>query len=261
MSQQTTLGLSLIFFSGVMITSCKKESETEIGGKQQTESVEKQTNPSPKIDSPAGFNTIPEEVAPVQKLELTHNWTELTDEDKRWQERVKILQNVDYTELTEDDLSSLYQIVRQRPPTGSSRKREQWYVVANEVLEQMRKNGVDKENFSSQLLSIAQDRSVDSVVRDYSIQHLGMWLLPRGKQPVNHFEEDSEMVTESIKTLTELVQNPSVENTSVPGTILRVLVDMKQSQESATELDTEIEKLEPYFRDTLSLLSSTTMLS
>jgi len=46
-----------------------------------------------------------------------------------------------------------------------------------------------------------------------------MWLLPRGKQPVNHFEEDSEMVTESIKTLTELVQNPSVENTSVPGTM------------------------------------------
>lgn len=180
---------------------------------------------------------------------LKSRFENLANTSVRWQVHVDKLRALDAATLGEHDIDILYTLLDHTPPAGQE---ENWWVVVNEIMEQMRIQAIAPERYTPELLVILRNPAASEVLRDYAVQHLGQWVTPRGKDLGYPYEQDENLVKETAETFESLVQDPTLANSSIPGTTLLVLVDMKEGGVSQEIIVPVIERLDPWFAAVLS---------
>ena len=177
----------------------------------------------------------------------------ITDSSIRWQVRVDMLRRLDADSLSDSDVDTLYGLLKKKPEVGQE---ENWWVVVNEIMEQMRLQGIGVDRYSEELLSIITDSEGDEVLRDYAVQHLGQWVTPRGSKLGAPYEQDVSKIQQTVETFGNLITDGSLAHTSIPGTTLMLLVDMHghddKSGVSSEILNPVIESLNPWMDSVIS---------
>lgn len=173
----------------------------------------------------------------------------ITDTSIRWELRRDILLRMDADSLTADEIDSLYDLLTHSPQPGQE---ENWWVVVNEIMEQLRKQGIGKDRYTSSMLSIIRDIDAPEVLRDYAVQHLSQWVTPRAGIIETPSESDPQRVEEVATTLGAVITDTTLAHTSIPGTTLMALIDMKSGGVSDTTLSPVIDSLQPWFSSTIA---------
>lgn len=96
----------------------------------------------------------------------------ILDDEVEWFERVEAVRELPEYGVDETVLASLYAYLRRE----ADQREEHWYVVANEVMELLRKQNLDPESYSDEMLRLIGKSSVPPVTRDYAIQHVTQWI-------------------------------------------------------------------------------------
>ena len=148
-------------------------------------------------------------------------WDILTRDDLPRHQRLEIARRISAS-LGPDDAGTLFTALRHTPRSGGE---EDWYVILNEIMEQMRRHGLGSDEYSAHLGDLAADPSMPEVVRDYAIQHLALWIAPGNPDQVPH-EENPEHIAQSLLHITTAIQDPGLSGSSVPGTALLALADI-----------------------------------
>ncbi len=172
------------------------------------------------------------------------SWKSLTDPSIRWQVRVDLLRRLDKETLSETDVDALYSLLEHRPLSGQA---ENWWVVVNEIMEQMRLQAIGRDRYSKTLLVIIRDPFAPEVLRDYTIQHLGQWISPRGEDIGVPHEEDPVLVRKAVVAISNTVRDASLAHSSIPGTALNVLIDVREGGIEPKIIKKAMDELEPWF--------------
>ncbi len=153
----------------------------------------------------------------------------ITDPGQPWQVRVALLRNALRSECGEPEIRYLYELLAKGPPKGELP--EHWYVIANEFMEQLRCHDADCERLSSNLLRLLQDARQPLVLRDYAVQHLVTMLNPHSRQtPTGQVTQPPpEIATQILQALVTATKDSSLEQSSIPGTTLMMLVNLVRS--------------------------------
>ncbi|MEM6820323.1 MAG: hypothetical protein AAF558_00080 [Verrucomicrobiota bacterium] len=143
----------------------------------------------------------------------------ISDDSKDWRERVEAVREVvAIPEINDPEtLAQLYAILR-RHPEG---RPDDWFVVANEIMEQFRLLGVDPETYTAELIRCAQDGEVPEVTRDYAIQHLTLWIA--SPDPDVAMEPDQEKRDETFHEILAMIQEEENLELDMVGTSLSAL--------------------------------------
>ena len=149
------------------------------------------------------------------------SWSALTQDDLPAYQRLELARQLP-TSLQDRDVAALFAAMDHTPSSGSE---EGWYVVLNEIMEQMRRYGLGSEQYAARLGAMIADSSRPEVVRDYAIQHLALWIAPGNPDQVPH-EQDKERIAQSLQIISQALQAPGVAETSMPGTALLTLADI-----------------------------------
>ena len=169
----------------------------------------------------------------------------LTDPSIRWQERANHLRELDANTLSQADVDALYELLDHRPLPDHA---EDWWIVVNEIMEQMRLQAIGRERYAKALLAIIRDPSAPEVARDYSIQHLMQWIAPQGENLGLSHEEDPVLIREAVTATTTAIMDPELAQTHIPGTALNMLVDASSGVIEPQIIDEAIARLEPWLR-------------
>lgn len=203
--------------------------------------------------APAPKTQYEDKIPKTQKPNTTptekSRFSSLSDRSLRWQVRVENLRNMDIQALNSEDIDELYEWLKYQPQVG---EKEDWYVIANEIMEQMRQQGIGSQRYTDNLIKVISDPAQDKVIRDYAIQHLSIWLAPRGSSNNTPYEKDSAKVTSAIQTLTSVIIDSSTQNSSIPGTALMGLVDFHQVDPRNEIISDSFEKLSPWLSDVIT---------
>jgi len=136
--------------------------------------------------------------------------------------------------------------------TPEAARAEEWYVIVNEIMEQLRHDSLPSDRYATALLQITQNADVPSVVRDYAVQHLSLAINPlEGKDRISYLNDPTQ-VQNILSTFAELVTDPTLGNTSVPGTTVMVMADLKHSGLTTTHFSLALDTLKPFFLSALS---------
>lgn len=173
----------------------------------------------------------------------------LIDSSIAWRLRVDRLRNIEVNNLGQEDINALYELLNHQPVLGQE---ESWWVVVNEIMEQLRLNAIAPDRYSKEMLAIIRSPAAPEVLRDYAVQHLGQWVTPRGSELGRPSEQNPELVRETAETLVHLVTDPKIGHTTIPGTTLMVLVDMKSGGFPDGILSPALEELHPWFEATIN---------
>lgn len=139
------------------------------------------------------------------------------------------------TECGEREIRYLYELLAEGPPKGELP--EHWYVIANEFMDQLLRHDSDAGRFSSNLISLLQDPRQPLVLRDYAVQHLVTWLNPRSRQNMTAHSDQGrpaaqpspEIAADILQSLVTAATDPALEQSSIPGTTLMMLVNLVRS--------------------------------
>lgn len=96
----------------------------------------------------------------------------LQDDAVGWFERVEAVRELPEWGIDEATLAALYGYLRRE----AEQRPEDWYVVANEIMEVLRKQNIDPDSYSEEMLRLIGNVSVPAVTRDYAIQHVAQWI-------------------------------------------------------------------------------------
>jgi len=153
----------------------------------------------------------------------------LIDEKTRWEVRVDRVRNLDVSGLSSEHVDALFALL-DHEPSQTSQKQEDWWIVLNEIMEQLRQEPTLHTRYTEAMLSLINDSSKHEVVRDYAIQHLGLTLMSNSEKSVEkHFFEEQEL--ESIfDSFISVITEPSLQQGSVPGTTLTLLTHLKNEE-------------------------------
>jgi len=185
---------------------------------------------------------------PRGRTESRVDFTKLTDNSVRWELRVDMLRRMEASQLGRKDVETLFELLHHQPDPGNE---EHWWVVVNEIMEQMRLQAIGSDRYGREMLAIVRDADAPEVLRDYAVQHLGQWVTPRGAALGHPHEQDTAITREAAETFAMLAMDPSIEHTSVPGTALMLLVDMNSGGVDEEIINPVIESLQPWFAATL----------
>ncbi len=178
----------------------------------------------------------------------------ITDSSLRYEVRVDALRRLDAKSLTPQEIDTLYTLLNHTPKAGHE---ESWWVVVNEIMEQMRKQAIAPERYTPAMLAIIRDENAPEVLRDYAIQHLGQWVTPRGAEQGYPSEENPQLVQETARTLGRTITDATIAHTSIPGTTLMVMVDMLHGGVPEPILTPILTSLQPWFQNTISGVNNT----
>jgi len=118
-------------------------------------------------------------------------------------------------ELDEEDQRQLAKHLFECP---ENMRPEEWHWFANEVMNKLCHQVIPYSELSDVLVSLANDRNVDIVIRDYAIQHIIDRMVP--VSATEAFEENSD----KRKLLTDsLLQNASELHLPISGTALQAM--------------------------------------
>lgn len=182
----------------------------------------------------------------------------ITDLSIRWEVRVDMLRRMEASNLKSEDVDALFTLLRYEPAAGQE---QNWWVVVNEIMEQMRLQAIGSERYGKEMLAIMRDDTAPEILRDYAIQHLGQWVSPRGEQLGQPSEQNTEIIRETAETLASLVTDPNTAHTSISGTSLMVLIDMKGGGVSPEIITPVIESLKPWLAATLAGSNNTSKIT
>ncbi|MGJ8634237.1 MAG: HEAT repeat domain-containing protein [Luteolibacter sp.] len=194
---------------------------------------------------------IAEEVVKIREAREARDsrFQKLTDNSVRWQVRVDMLRSLDAASLNQEDINTLYDLLTYTPVPGQE---ENWWVVANEIMEQMRLKAIAPDRYAKEMLAIIRNPAAPEVLRDYAVQHLGQWVTPRGAELGQPSEQDPTIVKETAEAFAALVTDPTNARSSIPGTTLMVLIDMKGGGVPEDVINPVLETLDPWFEGVLS---------
>ena len=144
-------------------------------------------------------------------------YTSLTNHALPTHTRLDLARSID-TGLKPAAIAHLLTTFTHAPPHQS---REQWWLVLNEIMEQMRKKGVAPDLFGSALTALVSDPAQSEVVRDYAIQHLSQWIAPSTSDTPG--EPSPQVTAAALQAIAATITDPSIAHTSIPGTALMSL--------------------------------------
>lgn len=174
----------------------------------------------------------------------------VTDTGLPYQVRITQLRHTLATGCSEPEIRFLYQLLKDTPP--KSELLEHWYVIANDIMTQILSHETDSRRFCENFTGLLNSPRQPEVIRDYAVQHLADWLNPRSSQataarlPV----ASSEIADQVLRDFATAAIDPSLEKTSIPGTILMMLVDLKRSG-SEVDCNNAIITLKPWLTQAL----------
>ncbi len=114
-------------------------------------------------------------------------------------------------DLQRDDIATLYAFLR-TPLASGQKNLPGLYALQNEVLNVLRDQTVVPQAFTDTLISVYHDAALDSVTRDYSIQHLATW-----------YEQGAPDAPEAPRKILQVLQEATFEKASIAGTALLAL--------------------------------------
>ena len=173
-------------------------------------------------------------------------WSRLTKDTLPAHQRLEIARQISGS-LSKQDNAALFAAMDHTPRSGGE---EDWYVILNEIMEQMRRHGLGSDEYAAKLGEIITDSGRTEVVRDYAIQHLALWIAPGNPDQVPH-EKNPALVGQSLSHIATAIQDPTVSNTSIPGTALLALADISPNLPAKT-ITATWSSLEPYLQGVIS---------
>lgn len=188
-------------------------------------------NPAPQRgEDPAGAarQTASPRERERSRLHVSDRWQALVDDFVPREERLELAREI-HAGLPPQDVDFLFASLRHKPLSGDE---EKWWVVMNEIMENMRKFGVGTDRYSEVLGGLVADPSQPPVVRDYAIQHLAQWLSPAA-QDLSPGEGDEAKRRQAISRIVLAIRDPSSLRTTIPGTGLMALVDISRRLDAA----------------------------
>lgn len=147
-------------------------------------------------------------------------WKGLIDPSLPRDERMTIAREI-RPGLDNGETQYLFAILSHRAP---GEDKENWWLIVNEIMERMRKQGVGADDYTTRLAMLIADASADEVVRDYAIQHLGQWLAP-AVGGISPGEPDEAKRTAGLQVIVAAIKDPSLIHSVLPGTGLLTLAD------------------------------------
>lgn len=168
----------------------------------------------------------------------TFRYKALTDDSLAQHTRLDLARSID-THLSEQETELLLGAFTHTPQSQSN---EQWWLVLNEIMEQMRKKGVAADRLGPALTALIKDPKQTEVVRDYAIQHLSQWIAP--PSPDTPSEPSPVATADALQAIAFTITDPSIAHTSIPGTALMALT--ANDEYIAPELTAPVwQKLDP----------------
>ena len=178
-------------------------------------------------------------------------WSRLTTDSLPTHQRLEIARQISGS-LSKGDTAALFAAMDHTPRSGGE---EDWYVILNEIMEQMRRHGLGSDEYAAKLGEIITDSGRTEVVRDYAIQHLALWIAPGNPDQVPH-EKNPALVGQSLSHIATAIRDTAVSNTSIPGTALLALADISPNLPAET-ITATWSSLEPYLQGIISGETST----
>lgn len=154
-------------------------------------------------------------------------WEALSDHRLTPEIRLNLARRID-VELSQSEIDSLISFLRQIPDVDEDASLQQaHWLVANEVMEQMRRKGVGRDQLTDVFASLIENPKQSEVIRDYAVQHLSQWISPRGGgMPGEIIEGKKE---NALNVIAQTVIDPSMAHTSIPGTAIMSLTAVSSS--------------------------------
>ena len=178
-----------------------------------TRSVDLQ--PGPTEQTGADKSAVRRQSASLSKT--SKKWQGLTNHTLPTHVRLDIARSID-TGLSTTAVDYLLSTFTHNPP---HQFREQWWLVLNEIMEQMRKKGAAADRLGPALTALVMDDGQSEVVRDYAIQHLSLWIAPPASDAPG--ESSKENSVAALKAIAATITDPGVAHTSIPGTAIMAL--------------------------------------
>jgi hypothetical protein len=174
----------------------------------------------------------------------------LTDTGQSYQVRISLLRNTLSTECSEPELRYLYSLLEKPAPKGELP--EHWFVIANDIMTKILTYENDPQRFSANFIGLLNDSQQPEVIRDYAVQYLAAWLNPRSAQAtaVSLATPSPEIAAQVLQSLVSAMMDPALEPSSIPGTTLMMLVDLKRS-EGGVDCTQAIATLKPWLSHAL----------
>ena len=200
--------------------------------------------------SAAADNRAPRSSSPTRPVSKTKparsSWSQLTNDSLPSFQRLEIARQISES-MSQEDVAVLFAAMDHNPPSGAE---EDWYLILNEILEQMRRKGTGADQYATKLGAIITDPTRPEVIRDYAIQHLMLWIGPGNPDQVPH-EQNSAAITLALGQIATAIQDPTNSHTSIPGTALLALADISPRLPSENIADSWL-SLEPYLHGVIS---------
>lgn len=154
----------------------------------------------------------------VEKAEATSDWRRAFNVSVHWEKRIEAVRQLQ-APLLPEALNELMAFLH-TPPQGS---RKDWYLVANEIMEVLRKRDLAPDQYAQQMLSLIKDRQADPVIRDYAVQTLAQWI--SGRDASGGQEKDPHLAVHVLDDLLAEATLPQNAQLTLVGTTLQALTD------------------------------------
>ena len=175
-------------------------------------------------------------------------FSSLIDSRTPAQVRVESLRQLDKQALSSNDIDCLYNLLAHQPADGSE---EDWWFIVNEIMEQLRSKDVAIDRYAPSLLSLINDDAHSYVLRDYAVQHLGLYCIPTGEASPAPYLSDPQVLADVTQAFADLIVDDSLGETSVPGTTLNLLVNMQQGGVDPSLIQSAVSGLQPWIASTI----------
>lgn len=168
-----------------------------------------------------------------------NRFSSLTDQSIRWQVRVDQLRRLDASTLNTKEIDFLYSLLHEHPV---GHRDEAWWVVVNEVMEQIVKQDIAAERIAPAFIQLMQDKTLHPVVRDYAVQHIS-----------NYYQQGKEDGGGAVlEGLVDVISDPTNQHNTIPGTALMGLVEISSNPELTEQVQSTVDNLENYLTSLIS---------
>lgn len=143
---------------------------------------------------------------------------DITDTGLHWEMRIQAVRDLPEN-LGASSTEKLFAFLKTPPASGE----KDWYLVANEVMEVLRKKNLVAGIYTDRVLELILTRTADPMIRDYAAQHLAHWI--SGMDPLA-CEGDEKKATDAFNKLCSVASAPENQSQTLCGTTLNALADV-----------------------------------
>lgn len=185
---------------------------------------------------------------------------DLTDVALPWQARVDMLRRVLQSQCGEQEFAYLYALLERGAEPNE--RAESWYVIANDIMEQLSRRDPDESRFSTRMLAYLNNARQPLVLRDYAVQHLGTWINPGVQPPLAQLANSSPTINPMVRSraihaavlkgIAAAAVDPALQDSSIPGTVCMMLVALARSNLDGTDYHAALTTLKPWLAHALA---------